>query len=68
MTPATIGAKLTTVNVIGPMAIAAAAAEPDLYVQRLPVAGVAFDIGMSAVQVERGLRAMVEAPLVPANW
>jgi len=68
MTPATIGTELTVVNVIGPMAIAAEAAEPHLYVQRLAVAGVAFDIGMRTVQLERGLRAVVEAPLAPVDW
>ena len=68
MTPATIGTELTVVNVIGPMAIAAEAAEPHLYVQRLAVAGIAFDIGMRAVQFESGLRAVVEAPLAPVDW
>lgn len=68
MTPATIGTELTVVNVIGPMAIAAKTAEPHLYVQRLTVAGVAFDIGMRAIQFERGLRAVVKAPLAPVDW
>ena len=68
MTPAAIGTELTVVNVIGPMAIAAETAEPHLYVQRLAVAGAAFDIGMRTVQFERGLRAMVEAPLAPVDW
>lgn len=68
MTPATIGTELTVVNVIGPMTIAAEAAEPHLYVQRLSVAGIAFDIGVRAVQFERGLRTVVEAPLAPVDW
>ena len=68
MTPATIGTELTVVNVIGSMAIAAKTAEPHLYVQRLSVAGVAFDIGMRAIKFERGLRAMVKAPLAPVDW
>ena len=67
MAPTAIEAELTVVNVVGAMAIIAAATEPHLDVERLPMAGFAIRVAVRTVQRERRLLIMIEAPTGPID-
>ena len=67
MAPSTIKAELTVVNVVGTMAIVAAGAESHLDIERLPMAGFAVSIAMSAVKRKCRLTVVIEAPLRPVD-
>lgn len=65
-TPA-IRAELSVMNIICAMTVAAAAAETRHRGKRLPMAAIAADTGMRAVQRESGLQIVIELPLQPVN-
>jgi hypothetical protein len=67
MAPTAIEAKFAVVNIIGTMAIIAAAAQSHLDVKRLPVAGVAIRVAVRTVQGERRLLVVIEAPPGPID-
>ena len=65
-TPA-IRAELSVVNIIGAMTVAAAAAKTRHRGKRLPVAVIATNSCVRAVQREIGLHIVIELPLQPVN-
>lgn len=67
MAPSTIKAELTVVNVVGTMAIVAAGTESHLDIERLPMAGFAISIAMSAVKRKCRLTVVIEAPPQPVD-
>lgn len=67
MAASTIEAELTVVNIVGTMAIVAAGAESHLDVERLPMAGFAISIAMSAVKRKCRLTVVIEAPPRPVD-
>lgn len=67
MAPATVEAELAIVDIVGTMAIIAAAAQVHLGGERLPVAGLTVGIAMRAVEREAGLPVMIETPLRPVD-
>ena len=67
MAPATVEAELAIVDIVGTMAIIAAAAQVHLGSERLPVAGLTVGIAMRAVKREAGLPVMIETPLRPVD-
>jgi len=62
-----IGTELSIVNIVGAMAITAAASETGLLRQRTPVAAVARDRCMCALEHKVCLPVMVEKPLAPIH-
>ena len=64
---AAVSSKFTVVDIVTGMAIAATAAERRLDVQRLPVAGLAADGAVRAVEAESGLCVVVKAPFRPVD-
>jgi len=67
MAPTAIEAELTVVNVIGAMAIVAAATQPHLDVERLPMAGFAISVAVRTVKGERCLLVVIKAPPGPID-
>ena len=67
MAPATVEAELAIVDIVGTMAIIAAATQLHLGGERLPVAGFTVGIAMCAVKREAGLPVMIETPLRPVD-
>lgn len=67
MAASTIEAELTVVNIVGTMAVVTAAAQPHLEVERLPMAGLAGGITMSAMKGEVRLTVVIEAPPQPVD-
>ena len=67
MASAAVEAEFTIVDVVGTMAVGAAASEPHLSRDRAAVAGLARHVAMRARQLEVGLRVMVELPLQPVH-
>jgi hypothetical protein len=67
MAPTAIEAELTVVNVVGAMAIIAAATQPHLDVERLPMAGFAINVAVRTVQGERRFLIVIEAPPGPID-
>lgn len=67
MAAATVESELAIVNIIRPVAVAAAIAESQLHLERLAVAALARDSRVRAVQGEAGLLVVVEPPLSPVD-
>ena len=67
MTPPTVSAELTIVNVVARVAVAAASPQEHLGLKRLPVASVAADGAVRAFEHESCLRVVVETPSVPVD-
>ena len=67
MAPTAIEAELTVVNVVGTMAIVAAATQPHLDVERLPMAGFAISVAVRTAQRERRFLIVIEAPPGPID-
>jgi len=62
-----VGSELSIVYIVGAMAITAAASKTGLLRQRTPVAAVAGDRCMCALEHEICLPVMVEKPLTPIH-
>ena len=67
MASTAIEAELTVVNVVGAMAIIAAATQSHLDVERLPMTGSAIRVAVRTVQWERRLLIVIEAPTGPVD-
>ena len=67
MAASTIGSEFSIMNVIGQVAVGTVASEACLCRQGLPVTGLAVDPRMGAFEFERGLRIVVENPLLPVD-
>ena len=67
MASAAVEAELAIVNIIGTMAVGAAASEPHLSRDWAAVAGLARHVAMRAGEFEVSLRVMVELPLQPVD-
>ena len=65
MASAAVEAELAIVDVVGTMAVGAAASQPHLGRDRPPVTGLARHVAMRAGQLEVGLGVVVELPLQP---
>ena len=67
MAPTTVGSELSVMDIVARMAIAAKTAESGLHFQGLPVAGVAADGTVCAVENECSLCIVIETPLGPVD-
>jgi len=67
MATATVGSELPIVDIVGTMTIGAVPAEARLRRKRLPVAALARDLRVCAVEREAGLRVVIEQPLLPVD-
>jgi len=67
MASTAVESELSVVDIVAGMAVGAAPAKFHLGMQRLPVAGIAANGAVSAVQHKRCLRVVVEAPLGPVD-
>lgn len=67
MAACAVGPELTVVNIVRFVAIGAAASKPHLHVQRLPVAGLALDALMRALESESRLHVVIEDRLLPPD-
>lgn len=67
MAASAVEPELAVMNIVGTMTIAAALAKACLCCERLPVAGFASHLGMSAIENEVGLQVVVELPLLPID-
>lgn len=67
MTSAAVEAEFTVMDIIGTMAIAAASTQRKLLVQRSTMTALALHTAVSTIEVEAGLRVVVELPFGPFN-
>lgn len=67
MAAATVESEFTVVNIIGAVAVATSLTDARLHFERLPVASLAGNVRVCAIQREICLPVVIETPLQPVN-
>ena len=67
MAATAIEAEFIVVNIVGPVAIIATTPHLHLYIERLPMAGLAIGVAMGTIQGEGRFRIVIEAPPGPVD-
>jgi len=67
MTPATVGAELAVMDVVGAMTVSAVLAQARLCSERLAMTAFARDVRVRTVERETRLRVVVKQPLLPVD-